>query len=117
MGRPAGPAARGAAEAPPRGSSAGFRRGLLAEAPSAGLPPPRANLVERFYALAVRQVVPIALLGEWDALDGLHCEVGTAVGRRAGVVDLGDGGMVHQGQGLPLRLEPRDDLIRVHPVL
>src|SRR5215472_14294141 len=54
--------------------------------------------------------VVVAELGDGDALDQLHDEVGPTGGRRATVVDLGDIGMVHQCQRLPLGLEPGDDL-------
>ena len=52
-----------------------------------------------------------------DALDQLHDEEGAAVGGRAGVEDAGDVGVVHQGQGLALRLEAGQDVPRVHPRL
>jgi hypothetical protein len=40
-----------------------------------------------------------------------------AVWRGAGVEDLGDGGVVHHGQGLPLGLEAGHDLLGVHALL
>ena len=52
-----------------------------------------------------------------DALDQLHDEERAAVGGRAGVEDPGDVGVLHQGQGLPLRLEAGQDVPRVHPPL
>jgi serine/threonine protein kinase len=61
-----------------------------------------------------RQVILVAKLGDWHALDELHHEVGAARGRGAAVEDLGNIGMVHDRQGLPLRLETGDDLARVH---
>ena len=69
---------------------------------------------EELQPLADRQVQLIAVLGDGDALDQLHDEVRPAFGRRAGVEDLGDIGMVHQGQGLALRLEAAQDLRGVH---
>ena len=44
----------------------------------------------------------VAILGDGDALDQFHDEVGPAALGRAAVQHLGDMGMVHQGQGLPL---------------
>ena len=59
----------------------------------------------------------VAILGEGDALDVLHDEERPAALGRAAVEHLGDVRVVHQGQGLPLRLEPRQDGPRVHPRL
>ena len=56
----------------------------------------------------------VAVLGDRDALDQLHDEVGAAGVGGAGVEDAGDVGVVHQGQGLALGLEAGDDLLRVH---
>ena len=53
-------------------------------------------------------------VGDRHALDQLHDEVGPAGLGRAGVEHLGDVGVVHQGQGLALGLEPGDDLAGVH---
>ena len=55
-----------------------------------------------------REPVLVAVLGDRDALDQLHDEVRPAGVGRAGVEDLGDVGVVHQRQGLPLGLEPGD---------
>ena len=48
---------------------------------------------------------PVAIVGDRHALDQLHHEVGAAASAVAGVEDLGDVGMIHQGQRLPLLLE------------
>ena len=61
-----------------------------------------------------RQPALVAEPGDRDALDQLHHEVGAAGVGRAGVEDLGDVGMVHQGQRLPLGLEAGEDLAAVH---
>ena len=59
---------------------------------------------EQRQPLARREPGPVAILGDRHALDQLHHEVGAAVGL-AGVQDLGDVGVVHQGQRLPLLIE------------
>ena len=56
------------------------------------------------------ELVLVAVLGDRHALDQLHDEVGPAGVGGAGVEHLGDVGVVHQGQGLPLGLEAGDDL-------
>ena len=61
-----------------------------------------------------RQLVAIAVVGDRDAGDVLHREVRPAFGRDAGVEHRGDVRMVHQCQRLPLGLEPRHHLTRVH---
>ena len=71
---------------------------------------------EQLEALAARVVV-VAVLGDRNTLDQFHHEVGPARLGGPGVEDLGDVGMIHQCQGLPLGLEARDDLLGVHPGL
>jgi hypothetical protein len=72
---------------------------------------------EELQSLARAQPVVIAGLGDRHALDQFHDEVGPTALRRPGIVDLGDVGVVHQRQRLPLGLEPGDHLLRVHPRL
>jgi hypothetical protein len=48
-------------------------------------------------------------------LDQLHDEVRAALLRTAAVEHPGDVRVVHQGQRLPLRLEPDDDPLRLQP--
>ena len=74
----------------------------------------RADLAEQRQPVRQAEAVLVAVLGERDALDQLHDEERPAVVGRAGVEDPGDVGVVHQGQGLPLRLEPGQDGPRVH---
>ena len=59
----------------------------------------------------------VAVVGQRDALDQLHDEEGPPGLGRAGVEHLGDVRVVHQGQGLSLRLEPRQHRPRVHSLL
>ncbi len=63
------------------------------------------------------EAMGVAVVGDGDALDQLHHEERAAVGGRAGVEDAGDVGVLHQGQGLALRLEAGQDVARVHPPL
>jgi hypothetical protein len=63
------------------------------------------------------KVVVVAVLGDRNPLDQVHDEVRPPGVGRAGVQHAGDVRVVHQGQGQPLGLEPRDDLTGVHPGL
>ena len=72
---------------------------------------------EQVQALAESELVRVAVLGDRHALDQLHDEVRPAAGRRSGVEHGGDVRVIHQREGLPLGLEPRDDLAAVHPRL
>jgi hypothetical protein len=69
---------------------------------------------EKLEPLAWRQPVVVAVLGDGHALDQLHDEVRPAAGGFASVVNLGDIGMIHQRQRLPLGFKARDHLTRVH---
>src|ERR1035441_7332326 len=62
-------------------------------------------------------MVLVAVVGNPDALDQFHDEVGPAVVGRPGIEDLGDVRMVHEGQGLPLGLEAGDNRYGVHTQL
>ena len=61
-------------------------------------------------SLAERQPALVAKPGDGDALDQLHDEVGPAVVGGAGVEDLGDVGVVHQGQRLAFGPEAGEHL-------
>ena len=65
---------------------------------------------EQLQPLAQREVAFIAILGDGDALNQLHHEVGPAGVGGAGVQHLGDVAVVHQGQGLLFCLEAGNDL-------
>ena len=60
------------------------------------------------------ELLVVAVLGDGDALDQLHREVGPAALGAAGVEHAGDVGMVHHRQRLPLGLEAGDHLPAVH---
>ena len=72
---------------------------------------------KKLQALWNAELVLVAVLGDGDALHQFHHEVGPAGVGRAGIEDLGDVGMVHHRQRLPLGLEAGDDLPRVHAEL
>ena len=56
----------------------------------------------------------ITVLRDRDSFDQFHDEVGPAALGGARIKHLGDVRMLHQGQRLPLCLESRNDLPRVH---
>src|SRR4029077_3012653 len=57
------------------------------------------------------------IIGDSESSYQFHYEVRPARGCRAGIMNLGNVRMVHQRQGLTLRLEPRDNLAGVHAKL
>lgn len=73
-----------------------------------------ANLNKELQALADGQMALIATTGDRDAAHQRHHEIRPATFGRAGVQHLGDAGMVHQCQGLSLRLKTRHDLLGIH---
>ena len=73
-----------------------------------------ADVDKQLQPLADGQLVFVTVLRDRNALDQFHRkERPTAVGG-AGIQDVGDIGMVHHRQRLPLGLEPCDHLPRVH---
>ena len=72
---------------------------------------------EEFQSLASRQMLLVTELGDRNAMDEFHDEVGPATVGRAHIEHLGDVRVVHQRQGLAFGLEPGDHLLRVHPRL
>ena len=73
-----------------------------------------ANLNEQLQALALAQLVLVAVAGDGYSGDVLHHEVRAAFRSGAGVEDFGDCGVVHQRQGLPFGFEARHHFARVH---
>ena len=59
----------------------------------------------------------VAILRDRHAVDQFHDEVRPACIGRPPVEDLGNVGVIHEGQGLPLRLESGNNLAGVHPQL
>ncbi len=59
-------------------------------------------------------MVLVAILGDGNAADQLHHEVRSPAIGGAGIEDPGDVRVIHQGQGLELGFESREDLSRVH---
>ncbi len=76
-----------------------------------------ADLDQELEALDGGEALGVAVLGDRDAGHVLHYEVRPALRRASAVEHPGDGGVVHQCQGLPLGLEPGDHLAGVHPGL
>jgi hypothetical protein len=56
----------------------------------------------------------IAVFRDLDPADEFHDEVRTTRFRRPGIQHLGDVGVLHQRQCLPLGFKPRDHALRVH---
>jgi hypothetical protein len=77
----------------------------------------QADLAEEGEAFRGRQAPGVAEVRDPRPQDELHHEVGAPGRRHAGVVDLRDRRVVHQGQGLALGFEARHDLARVHAEL
>ncbi len=73
-----------------------------------------ADVDEQLQSLFGGQLVLVAELGDGQALDQFHDEVRPAARRLPRVEDFGDVRVVHQGQGLPFRLETGADLSGVH---
>jgi hypothetical protein len=73
-----------------------------------------AHLYEELHALPHGQLVPVAVEGDRQAGHVLHGEVRPPFGGGPGIEDLGDGGVIHEGQRLAFRLETRHHLARVH---
>src|SRR5947208_15668932 len=76
-----------------------------------------ANLSEEAEPLASAEIVLVAVISDFDALHQLHHEVRPSSLRRATVMDLGDVGMVHQRQCLPLGFKAGNDASSVHAQL
>ena len=67
-----------------------------------------ANLDKQLHPGAGTEPPIIAIVRDGLALGVFHHEVGSALRSRAGIEDLGDARMVHQGQRLAFGLEPRN---------
>ncbi len=73
-----------------------------------------ADLNEQVQAFADGQLVLVAIVGDRDAANQLHHEIGTPRSGGAGVEDTGNMRMVHEGQGLALGLEAGNHLFAIH---
>ncbi len=73
-----------------------------------------ADRYEQFQALLGGKPGLIAEPGQRQAVDQLHDEERLAGGREAAVEDLGDVGMIHQRQRLPLLLEALHHRFGIH---
>ena len=63
------------------------------------------------------EAIAVAKIGDGDALDQLHDEIGAGGDGRAGIEYPGDVLVIHDRQRLPFGLETVDYLLRVHPGL
>jgi hypothetical protein len=76
-----------------------------------------AHLDEQFQPLPYGKSLLLAERGDRLPRDQLHHEEGPALRRRSGIEYLGNAGMVHQGQGLALRLEAGNYRAGIHTQL
>src|SRR5262245_934144 len=74
----------------------------------------RANAAKQLQPLSDRQLVAVAVVREWPALDVLHYEVRKTVIGRTRVHQRRDVGMIQRAEDLPLPAEARDDLVGAH---
>ena len=73
-----------------------------------------ADFDEELQPLAHGKPVPVAVGRDGNTVDVFHGEIRAAFLGGAGVENFGDGGVVHQGECLAFRLEPRDYLAGIH---
>ena len=73
-----------------------------------------AHLDEQRQPLAHAQTVLVTIVGDRHAWRVLHDEIRPSFRSGTGIKDPGDGRVLHQGQGLPLRLEARHQSLGVH---
>ncbi len=73
-----------------------------------------ANLHEQFEARARVDILRVAVFRDRHAAHQLHHKVWPTCVGGAGVEDLGNAGMIHHGQRLPLGSESREHFLGVH---
>ena len=76
-----------------------------------------ADVDEQIQSLAYIELVLVAVSRNGHAVDQFHDKIGSSGIRGPGIQDLGDVGMVHQGQGLTFGPESGNHLVRVHAQL
>src|SRR5262245_15597211 len=76
-----------------------------------------ADLDEQFKAFTGAEAVLVAVVSDFYTTNQFHHKIRPTGICRADVQDPRDVRVVHQRQGLPLGLEPRHDLARVHAEL
>src|SRR5262245_12762999 len=76
-----------------------------------------AGLNQQFETIIGGKLVLVAVVGDFDAADEFHDEVGTAGFSRARVENFGDVWMIHHREGLALCFETGDDTPGVHAEL
>ncbi len=72
------------------------------------------NREKQIQAFPGGQLVVVTITRDRNPLDQFHHEVGTSRLGRPGIENLGDIGVIHHGQRLPLRFEAGDHLPGVH---
>ncbi len=72
------------------------------------------DLDEQLQAVLRAEIIAVAVCGDRNALDPFHHEIGTALVRRAGFVDVSDVRVVEAGQGLAFGLEAADHPLGIH---
>jgi hypothetical protein len=73
-----------------------------------------ANRHEQFQTLPRRELMFVAVTSDGNAFDQFHHEVWAAVGRHAAIVHLGDVGMIHERQRLPLGFKSSQHALGIH---
>src|SRR5215470_4767597 len=73
-----------------------------------------ASVDQKPEAVADFEFFLVAIAGDGNAGHVFHDEVGLTVGSGTGVEDFGDGGVIHDGEGLALGLETAEGRIVVH---
>ena len=76
-----------------------------------------AHLDEELHPLPGVEPLPVGVVGDGHAADQLHHEVRPPAFRHPRVVDAGDAGVVHEGEGLALGVEAGQHLLRLHAEL
>jgi hypothetical protein len=77
----------------------------------------RTNLYKKSKSLLRGQIIRVAIFRDLNSTDQFHYKVWPPIVRCSRIKHLRNVRMVHQRQRLPLRVEPRDHLLRAHPQL
>lgn len=75
------------------------------------------NLREQFEPLVRTEIILVAVIRDFNPAHQFHHKERSARFRRSGIKHLRDVRVIHEGQGLSLGLETRNDSLRVHAQL